>query len=142
LKKNLIDQDQARNIDLKSDKRSFQAFAVIIIIESMSSKQENIKSTSKKTLDHEKADDFQISMKTSQHLTTELIIKLTPELSTELTSELTPELTPELNTELATALDHEMDPEIEISEPYETAANDDHSSSFITTVLKLRRYVE
>jgi hypothetical protein len=76
----------------------------------------------------------------------ELAVELTPELSTELTPELipelTPELTPKLNTELATALNHEMDPEIEISEPYETAANDDHSSSFTTTVLKLGGYVE
>jgi hypothetical protein len=35
-----------------------------------------------------------------------------------------------------------MDLEIEIFESYKTAANDDHSSSFITTVLKLRGYVE
>jgi hypothetical protein len=138
LKKNLIDQDQARNIDLKSDKRSFQAFAIIIIIESMSSKQENIKLASKKTLDHEKADDFQISMKTFQHLIIELIIKLISELSTELTSE----LISELNTELVTALNPEMNLEIEIFKSYETTANDDHSSSFIIIVLKLREYVE
>ncbi len=103
---------------------------------------ENIKLAS----NHQNAADFQTSMKAPQHLTTELTselaVELTPELTVELTTELIPELTPELNTELATALDHEMDPEIEISEPYETAANDDHSSSFTTTVLKLGGYVE
>jgi hypothetical protein len=142
LKKNLIDQNHA-DIDLKSDKKSFQTFAIIIIIESMFeiiiiermfNKQENIKLTS----NHQNAADFQISMKTSQHLIIELIIKLISELSTELISE----LTPELNTELATALKHEMNPEIEIFESYETAANDNHSSSFIIIVLKLKRYVE
>jgi hypothetical protein len=148
LKKNLIDQNQARNIDLKSDKRSFQAFAIIIIIESMSS--ENIKLAS----NHQNAADFQISMKTSQHLIIELIfelivelifeliVELISELIVELISELIPELISELNTELVTALDHEMDPKIEIFEPYETAANDDYSSSFIIIVLKLREYVE
>ncbi len=68
----------------------------------------------------------------------ELVVELTPELIVELISE----LTSELNTELVTALNHEMDPEIEISESYETAANDDHSSSFIIIVLKLGGYVE
>jgi hypothetical protein len=95
LKKNLIDQNHASIItDLKSDKRSFQAFAVvIIIIESMSSKQENIKLA----LNRENADDFQISMKTSQHLIVD-VIKLTFEFIFEFTFELTLKLTPELNT--------------------------------------------
>jgi hypothetical protein len=155
LEKNPTDQDQA-GIDIKSDKRSFQAFAVIIIIESMfeiiiiiestPSKQEKIKLAP----DHQNTADFQISMKEPQHLTTELIIKLTlvlaveltPELTVELTPELTTELTPELNTELPTAPNHEMNPEIETSEPYETAANDDHPSSFTTIMLKLGEYVE
>ncbi len=163
MEKNPIDQKAGI---IKSDKRPFQAFAVIIIIESMletiiiiesmpeiiiiteslPSKQENSKLAS----NHQNAADFQISMKAPQHLivelTPELAVELISELATELTpelsTELTSELTPELNTELATALDHEMDPEIEISESYETAANDDHSSSFITIVLKLRGYVE
>jgi hypothetical protein len=77
-------------------------------------------------------------MKTSQHLIMELIL----ELIVELIFELTLELTSELNTELVTELNHEMNPEIEIFESYEIAANDDHSSSFIIIVLKLRRYVE
>jgi hypothetical protein len=136
LKKNLIDQNHASIIiDLKSEKRLFQAFAIIIIIESMSSKQENIKLAS----NHQNAADFQISMKASQHLIIKLIFELIVELISELTFELIPELTSELiselNTELVTALNHEMD-------PYETAANDDHSSSFVTIVLKLREYVE
>jgi hypothetical protein len=122
----------------------FQAFAIIIIIEDMSSKQENIKLAS----NHQKADDFQISMKTSQQLivelTFELIVELTSELiselSTELILELIFELISELNTELITASNHEMNSET--VELYETAANDDHSSSFITIVLKLREYVE
>jgi hypothetical protein len=150
LEKNPTDQDHA-DTDLKSDKRSFQAFAVIIIIieillemiiESTSSKQEN----SKLAPNHQNAADFQISIKNPRHLTTELTTKLIPELAVELTpelsTELTSQLTPELNTELATALNHEMNPEIETSESYETVANDDHSSSFTTTVLKLRGYVE
>ncbi len=78
-------------------------------------------------------------MKASQHLIIKLIFELIVELISELTFELIPELTSELiselNTELVTALNHEMD-------PYETAANDDHSSSFVTIVLKLREYVE
>jgi hypothetical protein len=78
LKKNLIDQNQT-NIDIKSDKRSFQAFAIIIIIiESMSS--ENIKLAS----NHQNAADFQISVKTSQHLIIELIVELNLELIVEL----------------------------------------------------------
>ncbi len=129
---------------IKSNKRLFQAFAIIIIIEDMSSKQENIKLAS----NHQKADDFQISMKTSQQLivelTFELIVELTSELiselSTELILELIFELISELNTELITASNHEMNSET--VELYETAANDDHSSSFITIVLKLREYVE
>jgi hypothetical protein len=108
----------------------------LIIIESMSS--ENIKLAS----NHQNAADFQISMKTPQHLIIELAVELTPELAVELIPELTTKLTPELNTELPTALNHQMDPEIEISEPYEAAANDDHSSSFITIMLKLGGYVE
>ncbi len=110
---------------------------------------------------HQNAADFQTSMKEPQHLTTELIseltveltpklaVELTPELAVELTPELavelTSELTSELNTELPTASNHEMNPEIETvetPESYETAANDDHSSSFITIVLKLKGYVE
>jgi hypothetical protein len=75
-------------------------------------------------------------------LTPELAVELTPELTVELTPELAVELTSELNTELLTALNHEMNPESETSESYETAANDDHSSSFITIMLKLREYVE
>jgi hypothetical protein len=75
-------------------------------------------------------------------LTFELIVELISELITELTSELITELTSELNTKLFTASNHEMDSEIETSESYETAANDDHSSSFITIMLKLREYVE
>ncbi len=151
LKKNPIDQNQA-SIDLKSDKRSFQAFAIIIIIiksmfesiiiESTSSKQKKIKLAS----NHQNAADFQISMKKSQHLIIELIFALTVELTSELTveliSELITELTSELNTELFTALNHEMNFEIETSESYETAANNLHSISLITIVLKLREYVE
>jgi hypothetical protein len=145
LKKNPIDQNQA-SIDIKSDKRSFQAFAIIIIIiESMlestiieSMISENIKLAS----NHQNAADFQISMKKSQHLIIELIIKLILELTVELISELITKLISELNTELLTALNHQMNPEIEISESYEAAANDDHSSSFITIMLKLREYVE
>ncbi len=144
LKKNLIDQNQT-NIDIKSDKRSFQAFAIIIIIiESMSS--ENIKLAS----NHQNAADFQISVKTSQHLIIELIVELNLELIVELIfewiveliSELITELISELNTKLFTASNHEMNLEIETSESYETAANHDHSSSFITIMLKLKRYVE
>ncbi len=146
LEKNPADQNQANTTKL--DKRSFQAFAAIIITESMSSKQEKL------APNHQNAADFQTSMKTPQHLITklatklipELIVKLIPELAVEiipeLAVELTSKLTPELNTELATALNHEMNPEIETSEPYEIAANDDHSSSFATTVLKLGGYVE
>jgi hypothetical protein len=147
LKKNPTDQNHASiKTDLKSDKRPFQAFATIttieilpeMITESMSSKQGNIKLAP----NHQNAADFQISMKTSQHLIIELTSELVVELISELTVELIPELTSELNTELVTALNHEMNPEIETSEPYETAANDDHPSSFITIVLKLRGYVE
>ncbi len=69
-------------------------------------------------------------------------MELILELIVELIFELTLELTSELNTELVTELNHEMNPEIEIFESYEIAANDDHSSSFIIIVLKLRRYVE
>ncbi len=152
MKKNLIDQNVSIIIDLKSNKRSFQAFAIIIIIiesmsestiiESTSSKQEKIKLAP----DHQNAADFQISMKESQHLIIKLIPELTVELIPELTVELIPELITELiselNIELPTATNHEMNPEIEISEPYETAANDDHSSSFTTIMLKLGRYVE
>jgi hypothetical protein len=35
-----------------------------------------------------------------------------------------------------------MNSEIETSEMYKTAVNDDHSSSFIIIVLKLKEYVE
>jgi hypothetical protein len=52
LKKNPIDQNQAGII--KSDKQSFQAFTVIIITESLSSKQENSKLAS----NHQNAADF------------------------------------------------------------------------------------
>jgi hypothetical protein len=152
LKKNLIDQNVSIIIDFKSDKRSFQAFAIIIIIiesmfestiiESTSSKQKKIKLAS----NHQNAADFQISMKKSQHLIIklifELIVELILELIVELISELITELISELNIELFTATNHEMNLEIEIFESYETAANDDHSSSFITIMLKLKEYVE
>jgi hypothetical protein len=111
------------------------------ITESTPSKQEKIKLAS----DHQNAADFQTSMKESQHLiiklTSELAVELTPELAVELIPKLITELISELNTELFTALNHEMDPEIEISGP-EAAANDNHLSSFTTTMLKLRGYVE
>jgi hypothetical protein len=110
--------------------------------ESTPSKQEKIKLAP----DHQNAADFQTSMEEPQHLITkltpELAVELSPELAVELTPELITELTPELNTKLPTAPNHEMDPEMKTSEPYETAANDDHSSSFTTIMLKLGGYVE
>jgi hypothetical protein len=112
----------------------------LIIIESMSS--ENIKLAS----NHQNAADFQTSMKKPQHLIIKLIpelaVELIPELTVELTFKLTTELTSKLNTKLFTAPNHEMNPEIKTSESYETAVNDDHSSSFIIVMLKLKKYVE
>jgi hypothetical protein len=150
LKKNFIDQDASIITDLKSDKRSFQAFAIIIIIIESMSESTIIESMSSENIklapDHQNAADFQISMKKSQHLIIklifELVVELILELIVELIPELTTELTSELNTKLLTALNHEMDSEIETPEPYKTAANDDHSSSFITIMLKLGEYVE